>query len=82
MFYAYILYSKELNKFYTGQPEDLERRQEEHNRGKTSFIKKGMPWELVYQKRLKTKAETMRLEKSIKKRGAGRYLADQGIEIG
>jgi hypothetical protein len=47
MYTTYILYSKTHSKFYTGQTENLDRRLEEHNRGKTMFMKKGMPWTVV-----------------------------------
>lgn len=37
MYWVYIIYSSTIDKFYTGQTDDMERRLEEHNRGKTSF---------------------------------------------
>ncbi|MBN2486103.1 MAG: GIY-YIG nuclease family protein [Bacteroidales bacterium] len=82
MYYTYILYSPSLKKFYTGQTEDLERRFEEHNRGKTLFMKSGIPWELVYSKSFENRTEALRLERKIKKRGAKRFLEDKGIEVG
>ncbi len=82
MCYTYILYSRKLKKFYTGQTEDLPKRLEEHNHGKTAYMKKGLPWVFVYQKEFTTRAEAMQLEKQIKKRGAGRYLEDMGIAVG
>lgn len=59
MFTVYIIYSSVIDRFYTGQTEDFERRLEEHNRGKTPFFAKGMPWKLVYSK------ECALLEKKI-----------------
>ena len=47
--YCYILYSAKLNKYYVGSTTDMERRLEEHNRGKEKFTKTGLPWKLVYQ---------------------------------
>jgi putative endonuclease len=79
MFYTYILYSKKINKFYTGQTHDLQHRVEEHNRGKTPFMANGMPWTLVYSCQLNSRAEAMKLEKCIKKRGAERFLSDNNI---
>ncbi|HLN54642.1 MAG TPA: GIY-YIG nuclease family protein [Bacteroidales bacterium] len=49
MFITYILYSNSSGLHYTGHTSDLPRRLEEHNRGKTSFMRKGMPWIVVYQ---------------------------------
>ena len=55
---------------------DLSRRIQEHNRGKTSFLAKGIPWELVFKKEFNSRKEAVRLESFIKKRGAKRYLED------
>ena len=82
MHYTYILYSEAIKKYYTGQTEDLERRILEHNRGKTSFMAKGVPWKLVYSKSFTTRTEAVKLEKQIKKRGAARYLDDNKISKG
>ena len=82
MFTTYILYSLNLRKFYTGQTEDIERRLEEHNRGKTPFMKKGIPWKLLYSQSFETRSEAMQLEKKIKKRGAQRFLIDLGLAVG
>ena len=78
MFTTYIIYSESLGIYYTGQTEDLARRLEEHNRGKTQLSKKGMPWRLVFSKSLETRTEAMALERKIKKRGAKRFLEDLG----
>ena len=79
VFIVYILYSAKLNKYYIGFTMHLDRRLEEHNRGKTVFTRSGIPWELIYQKSFSTRPEAVRFEKSIKKRGAGRFLKDHDI---
>ncbi|MBN2609962.1 MAG: GIY-YIG nuclease family protein [Bacteroidales bacterium] len=66
-----------MQKYYTWQTGDLERRLTEHNRGKTAFMKQGIPWVIVYKKDFVERAEAMNLEKKIKKRGAKRFLTDQ-----
>ena len=81
MYCTYILFSQKVNKFYTGQTEDLSRRIEEHNRGKTSFLASGIPWKLIYFKEFKTRAEAINLEMFIKKRDAGRYLLENNIQL-
>jgi putative endonuclease len=78
MFTTYILYSDNLKRYYTGQTEDLERRLSEHNRGKTSGMKSGIPWRIVFRKDFLTRNEAVQLEMEIKKRGAGRFLSDIG----
>ncbi len=81
MYCTYILFSAELNRFYTGQTQDLERRIAEHNRGKTPGMAKGMPWKLMYSKEVQSRTEALKLEKFIKKRGAARYLLDNNISL-
>jgi len=82
MFTVYIIYSSSIDKFYTGQTEAIERRLEEHNRGKTSFSAHGMPWTLAYSKECSSRTEAIKLEKFIKKRGAARFLIDNNIAVG
>ena len=82
MYVTYILFSPKINRFYTGQTEDLERRLEEHNRGKTPFCASGMPWELVFSKKFSSRQEAIKLERFIKRRGAARFLNDNNIAVG
>jgi putative endonuclease len=82
MYITYILYSSKIDRFYTGQTEDLDRRLEEHNRGKTVFLATGVPWIIVYSKIHNNRSEAIKEEKFIKKRGAARFLKDNNFEIG
>ena len=82
MFATYILYSPKINRFYTGQTEDIEKRLEEHNRGKTLFMARGIPWKLIYVITFDSREDAMKLEKKIKKRGAARFLKDNNVSIG
>ena len=75
-FTVYILFSVSTEKYYTGSTRDLENRLLEHNSGQTKSIKHGIPWEVIWQKQLPTRAEAMQLETKIKKRGAKRFLED------
>lgn len=73
MFLTYILISKETKKYYVGHTKDFERRFEDHNKG---LNKSGMPWSLVKYFKAKDKAEAVKLEMKIKKRGVSRFLKD------
>ncbi len=75
MYITYILYSKRIKKYYTGQTIDLERRLEEHNRGKTAFMSSGRPWTLIYSREFETRKEAIHHESEIKKRGAERFFS-------
>jgi putative endonuclease len=82
MYTTYILHSKKINKFYSGQTDNMVRRLEEHNRGKTKFMNSGSPWLLVFSVTFDTRSEAVILETKIKKRGAARFLQDKGIRVG
>jgi putative endonuclease len=82
MYITYILFSPKIKRFYTGQTEDIERRLEEHNRGKTSFSEKGKPWLIIFSNAFSSRPEAVKLEKFIKKRGAARFLKDNNIKVG
>ena len=82
MFYTYIVHSKRIKRYYTCQTIDLDRRLDEHNRGKTPFLARGIPWELVYSNEFESRKEAMHHEKVIKKRGAERFLTDLNSQCG
>ena len=71
---VYIIHSKNLDKYYTGQTKDFKRRFERHNNSEMNYTKKGVPWELVKTFEVETRSEAIKLERKIKKRGAKRYL--------
>ena len=79
MFYVYILYSSSLEKYYVGSTENVENRLQEHNLGKGSFTKKGVPWLLIVSIECVSRTEAVQLELKIKKRGAKRYLQDNHL---
>jgi putative endonuclease len=81
MFHTYILYSKSIQQFYTGQTANLQNRLQEHNSGETKSIAKGIPWIPVWSVASATRGDAMQWEKKIKSRGAKRFLADLGTEM-
>ena len=72
--YVYILQSEKTKKYYCGQTQDLVRRLYRHNTGLEPYTKSGLPWKLVISFEVNDRAESMKLEKSIKQRGIRRYL--------
>ena len=62
-----------------GSTQDVDKRLQEHNEGKSKSTRTGMPWKLVHIEGFKTRSNAMMQERKIKGRGIGRYLAD--IEI-
>jgi putative endonuclease len=73
-FYTYILYSPKLHKYYIGSTNDLFRRINDHNRGKSTFTKTGIPWELRHFEEFETKTQAVQREMEIKKRKDKNYI--------
>jgi putative endonuclease len=72
--YTYVLYSKNLDKFYIGCTNDLERRLAEHRRNKTYTTKRMKDWLLVYCEACLSKKDAQDRERQLKT-GFGRgYL--------
>ncbi len=61
-------------KYYTGYTTHLWTRIEEHNQGKTTFTRTGIPWSLTYAIQCDNISTAKDLEIAIKRRGAERYL--------
>ena len=72
--FCYILFSTKLNKYYVGSTPDLERRLNDHNRGKEKFTRTGMPWQLVYMETFEELAMARRRELDIKKKKSRKYI--------
>jgi putative endonuclease len=77
MYYVYILYNKEIDKYYTGQTKDLASRLKDHNiKGhKVKFTKKyeGL-WEIKYKEKFDTRSEAVKREKYIKSRKSREFI--------
>ncbi|HEY0654486.1 MAG TPA: GIY-YIG nuclease family protein [Chryseosolibacter sp.] len=78
MFFVYIIYSDKLKKYYAGSTNDVDKRLHRHNAGESAFTSRGCPWALITTFKLSTRAEAVRLEYKIKKRGISRHLQDIG----
>ena len=71
MFTVYVLRSRSLRHFYTGQTARLEERIEEHQLGLSPSTKGRGPWDLVHTEIFSTRAEAMKRERELKS-GTGR----------
>ncbi|MDD3102094.1 MAG: GIY-YIG nuclease family protein [Patescibacteria group bacterium] len=86
MYYVYILQSLKDNKFYIGCTSNLQRRFNEHQRGKDWATKFRRPWKLVYHEEYSDKNEAYKREYFLKstkgylekKRITNRFLNDAG----
>ncbi len=62
----YILRSIKVYKYYVGISKNPQRRLEYHNTIEKGFTSRYYPWEIVFTKKFKTKAEAMAAEKKVK----------------
>lgn len=67
MYYVYILKSKKYNdKIYIGYTNNVVRRIEEHNSGKSCFTKRSMPWKIIYLEGYANQIDAQEREVQIK----------------
>jgi len=65
--FLYIIQSQKNQRYYVGSTNDIERRLEEHNRGKMAYTRLTRPWKLVYLKGFETLVEARQAEHKLKK---------------
>lgn len=71
---AYILISKVARKTYVGHTNDLERRLEEHNGGKSIFSKRYKPWMIIYKETFNNETDAIKKEKYLKSAAGRRWI--------
>ena len=76
MFYIYILRSQQTQRYYVGSTEDVDKRLDQHNSGKSISTRAGVPWEIIHTERFETRSDAVLRERKIKARGIARYLSD------
>ena len=73
MFYVYVLKSEKDDKLYIGYTDDLRRRVEEHNKGKSKATNPRRPFKLVYYEAYFSKSDAKYRESQLK-RFSGSYI--------
>ena len=71
---GYILHSLTDGSYYLGQTRDLPHRVHEHNCGRVSSTRRGMPWELVYWREFPNRSEAVKWERMLKARKSRAYI--------
>ena len=75
-FYVYVLVN-EKQELYIGKTNDLRRRIEAHNQGKSRYTK-GHQWSLVYYEAFRSSIDAYRREQQLKQHGqAKRWLKER-----
>ena len=73
-FHVYILYSSELDQYYTGHSANLEDRLYRHNNSGSKATKKAIDWKLVYKEQFDNKVEAFQRELEIKRKKSRKYI--------
>ena len=68
MFFVYVLKSKKDKNLYIGYTNDLKRRFEEHNQGKSKSTKSRVPFVLLYYEAYSSERDAKKREKNLKLR--------------
>lgn len=78
MFYVYVLKSQKDKELYVGSTNNLKRRVDEHQNGKSFSTQFRTPFELVYYEAYKNEKDAREREQGLKLRGnARRFLKER-----
>ena len=78
MWTVYILKSME-KLIYVGMTQDVTKRLEEHNSGKSYYTKRGTNWKMVYSETFDSSEEVRKREKYFKNTAGKEWLKRRGI---
>ena len=67
MGYVYIIQSLKNSRYYIGSTNNLERRIEEHNLGKSGYTKLTKPFKLMFYQKYSSLKEARQIEYKLKK---------------
>lgn len=79
MFFTYILQSEKTKKHYYGSCEDLKKRLNEHNKGKVTFTRPFVPWNILYFEEYSTRSEAFMRERFFKSIEGYKWLKENNI---
>jgi putative endonuclease len=74
MYFVYVLLSLKDGRFYIGMTDDLDRRVEEHNSGKSRSTRNRRPFVLVYSEQCDSRLMASKREKFLKSGPGHRFL--------
>ena len=74
MYYVYILYSENFDRYYVGQCEDIDVRLQRHNKKGVLSTKPYVPWKLLYTETFNTRTEAVAREREIKNKKSRKYI--------
>ncbi|KPJ96643.1 MAG: excinuclease ABC subunit C [Gammaproteobacteria bacterium SG8_11] len=76
-FYVYVLHSQKDKNFYVGYTDNLNRRVEDHTKGKVSSTKNRRPLKLIYWEGCLNQNDALGREKYLKTAWGKRYIKNR-----
>ncbi len=73
-FHVYILQSLTDGSYYIGYTKNLNKRLLQHNKAKTGYSAKKIPWELVYSESFDTKSAAILRERFLKDQKSREFI--------
>jgi len=66
MYKVYVLKSKNAEKYYIGQTQDIDKRLEWHNSPRARWTRRFQPWDIVFTESFETRSEAIIRERTLK----------------
>jgi len=73
-YYTYVLYSNKFERLYIGQTDNIQRRYEQHQKGKVESTKPYLPYKIIHIETFGTRVESVNREKELKKTKGRKFL--------
>ena len=73
MYFIYVLYSKNFDRYYVGLSSNIELRLKQHNSKKVKSTKAFAPWEIIHFEKFETRIEARKREKYLKSAAGRRW---------
>jgi putative endonuclease len=74
VFYLYILYSKQVDRYYVGSTDDIQKRLQSHLSGISRYTAIAGDWVVVYSESFESRHEASKRELEIKKKKSRKYI--------
>ena len=74
MIFVYIIYSKQVDRYYVGQTDNLAERLLSHNSQKSPYTKIANDWRAVYTEEYSTRTDARKRELEIKRKKSRKYI--------
>jgi len=75
VYYAYILFSKKIDRYYIGSTGNLEDRLNRHNQGRSKATRSGAPeWKLVFFEEYSSRRDAVNREFYLKRMKSRKYI--------